>query len=59
MRRQRAGAMADDPKASEKLALLAHDLRTPLSAMRITAELIGQHVHKLKTERLGVSEIYT
>lgn len=34
--------MPSDPKSREKLALLAHDLRTPLSAMRITAELIGQ-----------------
>ncbi len=34
--------MTDDPVANDKLALLAHDLRTPLSAMRLTAELIGR-----------------
>ncbi|TYC53695.1 response regulator [Rhodobacterales bacterium] len=34
--------MADRDDDSVKLALLAHDLRTPLSAMRLTAELIGQ-----------------
>lgn len=34
--------MADHDDDSVKLALLAHDLRTPLAAMRLTAELIGQ-----------------
>ncbi len=34
--------MADDRENSNKLALLAHDLRTPLGAMRTAAELIGQ-----------------
>ncbi|MEM9634643.1 MAG: hybrid sensor histidine kinase/response regulator [Pseudomonadota bacterium] len=33
--------MADHDDDGVKLALLAHDLRTPLSAMRLTAELIG------------------
>lgn len=33
--------MADPADDSVKLALLAHDLRTPLAAMRLTAELIG------------------
>jgi CheY-like chemotaxis protein len=33
--------MADQDEDSVKLALLAHDLRTPLAAMRLTAELIG------------------
>lgn len=33
--------MADPVDDGVKLALLAHDLRTPLSAMRLTAELIG------------------
>ena len=33
--------MADHDEDSVELALLAHDLRTPLSAMRLTAELIG------------------
>ncbi|MES0883773.1 ATP-binding response regulator [Roseibium sp. SCP14] len=33
--------MADHDDDSVRLALLAHDLRTPLSAMRLTAELIG------------------
>ncbi|GAA0785625.1 response regulator [Roseibium denhamense] len=32
--------MADQNEDSVKLALLAHDLRTPLAAMRLTAELI-------------------
>lgn len=35
------GLMAEHDDDSVKLALLAHDLRTPLSAMRLTAELIG------------------
>jgi len=34
--------MADHSDDGVKLALLAHDLRTPLAAMRLTAELIGQ-----------------
>lgn len=34
--------MADETDDSVQLALLAHDLRTPLSAMRTTAELIGK-----------------
>lgn len=34
--------MADETSDSVQLALLAHDLRTPLSAMRTTAELIGK-----------------
>jgi two-component system, sensor histidine kinase len=33
--------MADPVDDSVKLALLAHDLRTPLAAMHLTAELIG------------------
>ncbi|POF32664.1 ATP-binding response regulator [Roseibium marinum] len=33
--------MADPDDDSVKIALLAHDLRTPLAAMRLTAELIG------------------
>ncbi|MEE4012961.1 response regulator [Roseibium sp. FZY0029] len=33
--------MANHDEDSVKLALLAHDLRTPLAAMRLTAELIG------------------
>jgi len=33
--------MADQDEKSVELALLAHDLRTPLAAMRLTAELIG------------------
>ncbi|GAB4516245.1 MAG: hypothetical protein Tsb0019_15580 [Roseibium sp.] len=33
--------MAEQDEDSVKLALLAHDLRTPLAAMRLTAELIG------------------
>ncbi len=33
--------MADHDDDSVKVALLAHDLRTPLAAMRLTAELIG------------------
>lgn len=34
--------MAENEKERQRLALLAHDLRTPLSAMRTTAELVGQ-----------------
>lgn len=34
--------MVDETSDSVQLALLAHDLRTPLSAMRTTAELIGK-----------------
>jgi CheY-like chemotaxis protein len=34
--------MAENRMERQRLALLAHDLRTPLSAMRTTAELIGQ-----------------
>lgn len=34
--------MAENEKDRHRLALLAHDLRTPLSAMRTTAGLIGQ-----------------
>ncbi|WP_150524214.1 ATP-binding response regulator [Roseibium sediminis] len=33
--------MSDLRDIDQKLALLAHDLRTPLSAMRLTADLIG------------------
>lgn len=33
--------MAEREDESVRLALLAHDLRTPLTAMRLTAELIG------------------
>lgn len=34
--------MADHDEEAIKLALLAHDLRTPLAAMRLTADLIGK-----------------
>ena len=34
-------AMSDLKDTDQKLALLAHDLRTPLTAMRLTADLIG------------------
>ncbi|MEP3431439.1 MAG: response regulator [Roseibium sp.] len=34
--------MSDQQEDSVKLALLAHDLRTPLGVMRLTGELIGQ-----------------
>lgn len=40
--------MAENQMERQRLALLAHDLRTPLSAMRTTAELIGQGSLDLK-----------
>ncbi|MCV0429560.1 MAG: hybrid sensor histidine kinase/response regulator [Roseibium sp.] len=47
--------MADHDEDSVKLALLAHDLRTPLSAMRLTAELIGNgQLDVSQTEHLSV-----
>lgn len=47
--------MTDDDKSSRKLALLAHDLRTPLSAMRLTAELIGaEALTDTQSERLDL-----
>ncbi|WP_305987902.1 response regulator [Roseibium sp. MMSF_3544] len=47
--------MADHDDANVKLALLAHDLRTPLSAMRLTAELIGAgHLNADQQEKLSI-----
>lgn len=41
--------MPDPSDVESKLALLAHDLRTPLTAMRLTADLIG-------TEALSITQ---
>lgn len=47
--------MADDPKNSDEIALLAHDLRTPLAAMRTTAELIAKgELSELQNECLAI-----
>ncbi|MFC6654240.1 hybrid sensor histidine kinase/response regulator [Roseibium salinum] len=46
--------MADHDDDSVELALLAHDLRTPLAAMRLTAELIGNALNKAQTEQLAI-----
>lgn len=47
--------MADEDEDSVKLALLAHDLRTPLAAMRLTAELIGTGpLNATQTEQLSI-----
>ncbi|WP_417671306.1 hybrid sensor histidine kinase/response regulator [Roseibium sp.] len=47
--------MTDDPTSAQKLALLAHDLRTPLSAMKLTAELIGtEALTDKQSERLDL-----
>jgi len=47
--------MADQDEDSVKLALLAHDLRTPLAAMRLTAELIGTGpLSPTQTEQLSI-----
>jgi len=47
--------MADQDEDSVKLALLAHDLRTPLAAMRLTAELIGTGpLNATQTEQLSI-----
>ncbi|MEJ8476392.1 hybrid sensor histidine kinase/response regulator [Roseibium algae] len=45
--------MANNPNKNDEMALLAHDLRTPLSAMRLTAELIGtEALSEQQSERL-------
>ncbi len=47
--------MTDQDEDSVKLALLAHDLRTPLAAMRLTAELIGTGpLNTTQTEQLSI-----
>ncbi|WP_417687585.1 hybrid sensor histidine kinase/response regulator [Roseibium sp.] len=47
--------MSEDSKSARKLALLAHDLRTPLSAMKLTAELIGiEALSEKQAERLDL-----
>jgi len=47
--------MADQDEDSVKLALLAHDLRTPLAAMRLTAELIGTGpLNDTQSEQLSI-----
>ena len=47
--------MADHDEEAVKLALLAHDLRTPLGAMRLTAELIGaQPLSDQQSEHLSI-----
>ncbi|MEM5583542.1 ATP-binding protein [Roseibium sp. AS2] len=47
--------MTDQDEDSVKLALLAHDLRTPLAAMRLTAELIGTGpLNSTQTEQLSI-----
>lgn len=47
--------MAEQDEDSVKLALLAHDLRTPLAAMRLTAELIGTGpLNSTQTEQLSI-----
>jgi two-component system, sensor histidine kinase len=49
------GLMADPVDDSVKLALLAHDLRTPLAAMHLTAELIGNgSLDVAQTEQLSI-----
>ncbi|MBN9673408.1 hybrid sensor histidine kinase/response regulator [Roseibium aggregatum] len=45
----------DRESDSVRLALLAHDLRTPLSAMRLTAELIAQgHLDENQSDQLAI-----
>lgn len=47
--------MAGRDEDSVKLALLAHDLRTPLAAMRLTAELIGAGpLDRTQSEQLSI-----
>ncbi|WP_269585105.1 ATP-binding response regulator [Roseibium sp. Sym1] len=47
--------MADRDEDGVKLALLAHDLRTPLAAMRLTAELIGKGpLNGTQSEQLSI-----
>lgn len=47
--------MPDRDDEAVKLALLAHDLRTPLAAMRLTAELIGSKpLDKDQCEKLAI-----
>ncbi|PVB61210.1 response regulator [Labrenzia sp. 011] len=47
--------MADPDDDSVKIALLAHDLRTPLAAMRLTAELIGNRpLDPVQQEHLSI-----
>ncbi len=47
--------MKDREQDNVSLALLAHDLRTPLSAMRLTAELIGNGpLNEDQTEKLSI-----
>ncbi|MEP3303242.1 MAG: HAMP domain-containing sensor histidine kinase, partial [Roseibium sp.] len=45
--------MDGDQDQNHEIALLAHDLRTPLSAMKLTAELIGvEKLSPVQVERL-------
>ncbi|KZM51023.1 ATP-binding protein [Labrenzia sp. OB1] len=47
--------MAGQDDDSIKIALLAHDLRTPLAAMRLTAELMGNRpLDDTQTEHLSI-----
>eukprot|EP00903_Cladosiphon_okamuranus_P002493 g2491.t1 len=47
--------MADHDEDAIKLALLAHDLRTPLAAMRLTADLIGKDpLNETQSDHLSI-----
>ncbi|ASP34966.1 hybrid sensor histidine kinase/response regulator [Labrenzia sp. VG12] len=47
--------MADHDEEAIKLALLAHDLRTPLAAMRLTADLIGNGpLNEAQSQQLAI-----
>jgi len=47
--------MDGDHDQNHEIALLAHDLRTPLSAMKLTAELIGaEKLSPIQVERLNL-----